>query len=406
MNRVKIVMLETLKNHLKSAGFWVMILLPIVFGVIGGVVGGSSADLDGSSADLGGSSADSFESNQMGIVASEDLKPYFEDEQFLLTSEDKIDQFVEDKKISSYAKIREEDGQLIADFNEVDASMIDTLTFQNILTNIQNKLNEDRAGLDSSQQKILANTPIINKIADEKSDNKMIGQIIYFILLFLMYMVLMSFVNLVLADIATEKGTKMIEFIFSSVKPGDYFAGKMFGNFIAVFVQIITYVIFGIVGFFIAQSKGLLDGIDLSYNLTRSTYGMIAEIVLLVLLGIFVFLVLAGMLASFATKVEDAGKMGMPLIFGTIVLFVLAIRLQGKGDIMLTQVLSYVPFASTFFMPLRLLNGHASLIEGLISIVILVVTILLVYKFGERVYKRNILNYSTDNWFTRRKKSK
>lgn len=387
MSRIKIVMLETLKGHLKSGAFWAMILLPIIFGVLSGVGGYFAA-----------SSGDS----QMGIITSEELKPYFEDEQFLPIEEDEIDQFIDDGKISSYAKIREEDGQLIADFNEADASMSETLAFQNILTNIQNKLNEDRAKLDSSQQEILAKTPVINKITDEKSDNKMVGQIIYFILMFLMYMVLMSFVNLVLADIATEKGTKMIEFIFSSVKPGDYFAGKMFGNFIAVFVQIITYVVFGIVGFFIAQSKGLLDGIDLSYNLTGSTYGMIAEIVLLFLLGIFVFLILAGMLASFATKVEDAGKMGTPLILGTIILFFLAINLRGKGDIMITKVLSYVPLASTFFMPLRLLNGYASLIEGLISVAILIVTILLVYRFGERVYKRNILNYSTDNWVTRR----
>lgn len=387
MSRIKIVMLETLKGHLKSGAFWAMILLPIIFGVLSGVGGYFAA-----------SSGDS----QMGIITSEELKPYFEDEQFLPIEEDEIDQFIDDGKISSYAKIREEDGQLIADFNEADASMSETLAFQNILTNIQNKLNEDRAKLDSSQQEILAKTPVINKITDEKSDNKMVGQIIYFILMFLMYMVLMSFVNLVLADIATEKGTKMIEFIFSSVKPGDYFAGKMFGNFIAVFVQIITYVVFGIVGFFIAQSKGLLDDIDLSYNLTGSTYGMIAEIVLLFLLGIFVFLILAGMLASFATKVEDAGKMGTPLILGTIILFFLAINLRGKGDIMITKVLSYVPLASTFFMPLRLLNGYASLIEGLISVAILIVTILLVYRFGERVYKRNILNYSTDNWVTRR----
>ena len=387
MSRIKIVMLETLKGHLKSGAFWAMILLPVLFGVLGG---------------LGGYFASSSGESQMGIVTSDELKPYFEDDQFLFIKEDEIDQAIDDGKISSYAKVREEDGQLIADFNEADASMIDTLTIQNILTMIQNQLNEDRAKLDSSQQEILAKTPVINKIADEKSDNKMIGQVIYFILMFLMYMVLMSFVNLVLADIATEKGTKMIEFIFSSVRPGDYFAGKMFGNFIAVFVQIITYVIFGIVGFFIVKSKGLLDGIDLSYNLTGSTYGMIAEIVLLFLLGIFVFLILAGMLASFATKVEDAGKMGTPLILGTIILFFLAINLQGKGDIMITKVLSYVPFASTFFMPLRLLNGYAGLTEGLISIAILIVTIFLVYRFGERVYKRNILNYSTDNWFTRR----
>lgn len=391
MNRVKIVMLETLKGHLKSGAFWAMILLPIIFGALSGV---------------GGYFAASSGESQMGIVTSDELKPYFEDEQFLSIKEDEIDQLIDDGKISSYAKIREEDGQLIADFNEADASMTESLTFQNTLTLIQNKLNEDRAKLDSNQQQILAKTPVIKKIADEKSDNRMIGKIIYFVLMFLMYMVLMSFVNLVLADIATEKGTKMIEFIFSSVRPGDYFAGKMFGNFIAVFVQIITYVIVGIIGFFIAKSKGLLDGVDLSYKLTGSTYGMIAEIVLLVLLGIFVFLIIAGMLGSFANKVEDAGKMGTPLILGTVILFFLAINLQGKGDVMITRVLSYVPFASTFFMPLRLLNGYANLTEGLISVAILIVTIFLVYRYGERVYKKNILNYSTDNWFTRRKKNK
>lgn len=389
MNRTKIVMLETLKNHLKSASFWAMILIPIVFGVISGI---------------GGYFAGSSNSSQIGIVANEDLNAYFDDEKFRSVSEDEIDKLIDDKEISTYAKIREKNGQIIADFNEADASMTEILTFQNILTSIQQSLNEKNASLNSDQQEILAKTPIINKITDENSDNKLIGKAVYFVLLFLMYIVLMSFVNLVLADIATEKGTKMIEFIFSSVKPGDYFAGKMFGNFIAVFVQIITYVIFGIIGFFIVKSKGLLDEIDLSFNISGSTYAMIAEIVLLFLLGIFIFLVIAGMLGSFATKVEDAGKMGTPLIFSTIILFFLAMMLQDKGDILATKILSFVPLASTFFMPLRLLNGYASLMEGLISVAILIVSILLVYKFGERVYKRNILNYSTDNWFTRRKR--
>lgn len=389
MNRRKIVMLETLKNHLKSGSFWAMILLPVVFGILGG---------------LGGYFANNSDNSKMGIVASEDFKNYFDNEDYKFVKEDEIDDLIDNKEISSYAKIKEENGQIIADFNEADASTSETFKFQEILNNIQNTINEENANLDQIQQEALAKTPVINKISDEKSDNKLAGQVIYFVLMFLMYMVLMSFVNLVLADIATEKGTKMIEFIFSSVKPGDYFAGKMFGNFIAVFVQIITYVIFGIIGFFIVKSKGLLDEIDLSFNISGSTYAMIAEIVLLFLLGIFIFLVIAGMLGSFATKVEDAGKMGTPLIFSTIILFFLAMMLQDKGDILATKILSFVPLASTFFMPLRLLNGYAGLTEGIISIAILIITILLVYRFGERVYKRNILNYSTDNWFTRRKR--
>ena len=387
MNRVKIVMLETLKTHLKSGAFWAMILLPIVFGVLGG---------------LGGYFASASEDSQMALIVDEELKPYFNEEDYKFIDEDQLDSLIDSKDVTSYAKIRVENGQVVADFNDANSDMVEMLIFQESLNTIQSQLNAKNANIDQDQEKILAKTPIINKIEDEKADNKMVGQIIYFVLIFLMYMVLMSFVNLVLADIATEKGTKMIEFIFSSVRPGDYFAGKMLGNFIAVFVQIITYVLFGLIGFFIVKSRGLLDGLDLSFNFTGSAYGMIAEIVALFLLGIFIFLVIAGMLGSFATKVEDAGKMGTPLIFVTVILFFLALNLQNRGDIMLTQVLSYVPLASTFFMPLRLLNGYAGLTEGLISIAILIVTIFLVYRFGERVYKRNILNYSTDNWVTRR----
>ena len=387
MNRVKIVMLETLKTHLKSGAFWAMILLPIVFGIIGG---------------LGGYFAGNSDDNPMALIVTEELKPYFNEEDYKVIDEDQLDSLIDSKDVTSYAKISEENGQIVADLNDSDLDMVKTLTFQESLNTIQSQLNAKNASLDQNQEEILAKTPIINKIEDEKTDNKMIGQLIYFVLIFLMYMVLMSFVNLVLSDIATEKGTKMIEFIFSSVRPGDYFAGKMLGNFIAVFVQIITYVIFGLIGFFIVKSRGLFDGLELSFTLTSSSYGIIAEIVALFLLGIFIFLVIAGMLGSFATKVEDAGKMGTPLIFVTIILFFLAMSLQKKGDIMLTQVLSYIPLASTFFMPLRLLNGYAGLSQGLISIAILIVTIFLVYRFGEKVYKRNILNYSTDNWFARR----
>ena len=48
MSRIKIVMLETLKGHLKSGAFWVMILLPVIFGVLGSL-GGYFASSSGES---------------------------------------------------------------------------------------------------------------------------------------------------------------------------------------------------------------------------------------------------------------------------------------------------------------------------------------------------------------------
>lgn len=399
MNRVKIVAQETFKNHIKSLGFWGMILLPIIFGIIGGLVGGSAGKSSGS------------ESTSMGIIADADLNSYFESDNYLIIADSDKEKLIEDEEISSYAKVMNDNGQIKAGVSDSDLSPEKMIGLENTLDQIQNQINQEEAGLDQGQSEILSRKPLIKSIselpgeqADDKSSDKLIGTAVYMVLLFLMYMVLISFTNVVLAEVATEKGTKMIEFIFSSVKPGDYFAGKMIGNFFTVFVQILIYLVFIIGGFFFARAKGLFEGLDLS--MSASVLPLIIEIAFLFLLGIFLYLIIAGMLGSFAEKAEDAGKIGMPLIFLTVIFFILAMNLVTKGDVMLAKVLSYIPLASTFFMPLRLLNGYASLTEGIISIVILAITILLVYKFGERTYKKNILNYSTDNWFTRRKKNK
>lgn len=390
MNRMKIVAQETLIKQIKSGSFWFMIIFPIVMmGIsmgVGALVGNSGEN--------------------MAIVADEEIATYFKNDpniDFKISSEDKLDKLIDDKEVSSYAKIRKEDGVVIADYMPGSGSMSKELALQNILNQIQSIENTKSAKLSADQQKALATMPIINKISDKKADNKSFGMVIYFVFLFLMYMITLTFINVVLTETATEKGTKMIEFIFSSVKPGDYFAGKMIGNFLAVLIQIVTYIIFGVIGFNIAKTKGLLEMIPFDMTMGGNMTAIIIEMIALFLLGIFIFLIAAGMLGSFATKIEDAGKMGSPLIFLIIILFFLAFTLINKGDLMVSKILSYLPFASTFFMPLRLLNGYASLGQGLISIAILLISILLMYRFGEKVYKKNILNYSSDTFFTRKR---
>ncbi len=405
MNRVKIVAKETFKNHIKSLSFWGMILLPIIFGIIGGLVGGSAGESMGS------------ESTPMGIIADTDLSQYFEGENYRVIADSDKKKLIEDEEISSYAKVMNDNGQIKAGVSDSDLDPVKMIGLESTLNQIQKQINIEEAGLDQNQTDLLERKALIKSISelsgeaageaadeakDDESSNKLIGTAVYMVLLFLMYIVLISFTNIVLAEVATEKGTKMIEFIFSSVKPGDYFAGKMIGNFLTVFVQILIYLVAIIGGFFFAKAKGLFEGLDLS--MSASVLPLIIEIAFLFLLGIFLYLIIAGMLGSFASKAEDAGKIGMPLLFITVIFFILAMNLVTKGDVMLAKVLSYIPLASTFFMPLRLLNGYASLTEGLISIAILAITIFLAYKFGERVYKKNILNYSSDNWFTRRMK--
>ena len=57
-------------------------------------------------------------------------------------------------------------------------------------------------------------------------------------------------------------------------------------------------------------------------------------------------------------------------------------------------------------MPMRLIYENASLLQGMISLVILLGGIVLMYIIAARVYKKNILNYSTNKLFGREKKLK
>ena len=125
---------------------------------------------------------------------------------------------------------------------------------------------------------------------------------------------------------------------------------------------------------------------------------MLVELASLVILSLLIYMILAAMLGSLAKKQEDAGKVGTPLILVIIFAFVIALSFMGKEETLLIKVLSYLPFVSVFFMPMRLIRSSVGLGYGLISILIMLVSIILAYKIASKVYKKNILNYSSNSW--------
>ena len=56
-----------------------------------------------------------------------------------------------------------------------------------------------------------------------------------------------------------------------------------------------------------------------------------------------------------------------------------------------------VPFISAILAPSLLVLGQIGLIEIGISVLLMVITIFLLIKYGLRVYKVGILNYSSNN---------
>ena len=399
MNRKLIVALDSFKKQIKSPAFWAMIFIPILVMLIPAGISYFLAKSD--DAKLGS------DGHKYQIVADENISPFFKgmENEYKIVSKEVAEKALKAEKIESYGEITESKGQvkLTIETKTMDGKALSKLPL--LANEIQNAINIKNAGLNDKQVGIFSTKADV-KINQLDKGKSILVYASYFILLMFMYFMLIMYSNVLVVDIATEKGSKMIEFIFSSVSAKDYFAGKILGNFLAIIVHSILYIILGAISYFIAKSKGLLDMIKINISLDQRSLMLIAEIFIFIILSLLAYMIIAAMLGSLASKQEDASKVASPLMITIVAAFMVAMIFMNRPVNIFVKIASYVPYISVFFMPLRLIKGNCGIIEGGISIIILVASLYISYILASKVYKKHILNYSTSSFFTRKRKKK
>lgn len=399
MNRKLIVALDSFKKQIKSPAFWAMIFIPILVMLIPAGISYFLAKSD--DAKLGS------DGHKYQIVADENISPFFKgmEKEYKIVSKDEAKKALKAEKIESYGEITESNGQvkLIIETKTMDAKALSKLPL--LANEIQNVINIKNAGLNDKQVGIFSTKADV-KINQLDKGKSIMVYASYFILLMFMYFMLIMYSNVLVVDIATEKGSKMIEFIFSSVSAKDYFAGKILGNFFAIIVHSLIYIILGMISYFVAKSKGLLDMIKIDLSLDHRSLMLIAEIFIFIILSLLAYMIIAAMLGSLASKQEDASKVASPLMITIVAAFMVAMIFMNRPVNIFVKIASYVPYISVFFMPLRLIKANAGIMEGGISIIILIASLYISYILASKVYKKHILNYSAASFFTRKRKKK
>lgn len=401
MNRFMTVSTDTLKKHLKSASFWIMVLMPFIMILIGGIISYISYSTK--------------TPDTIAVVTEEKYKKNFQNNpmvDFEFKSKKDAKKALDDKDISAYLEVKNKDGLLNFDYYGDTTARTPMLVINSLAESMQRKENLKNSNIDAKQNAIISQKPEVN-LHEIKDNLKNPGNMAaLFATIFIMYFVLIFYSQIIMQDIAIEKGSKMLEFIFSSVRAGTYMAGKIFGTILAMLVHFGIYVILGLVGFAVIKFTGLYDKISsmLDLNISDLFKGinthLVFEIVLFMVLGLILYIILSAMLGSLVQKQEDAGKMATPIMLIIMFCYFISISFVGSEPNLFIKILSYIPFLSTFFMPMRLIYENASLFQGMISLIILLVGIVLMYIIAARVYKKNILNYSTDKLFGRGKKLK
>ena len=300
---------------------------------------------------------------------------------------------------------------------------LDTITstiISNSLSEIKSSYALATSGIDAnelnrilspiSMEKIVTNTEELDSESRELAGASMM--LIFLIPFFILIILLVQMIG---AEINDEKSTKSMEIIISNVSPKMHFLSKIVASTGFVLLQsflILVYTLLGgavrvlTTGSFniLNDVNGLLEGLNLSSILPQIG----SAIPLLIILFIFSFLayaLLAGILASMTTSIEDYQQLQTPLMFLLMAGYYIGIMASMFQGSIFIKIVSYIPFISCLVAPITYALMQTTLLDLGISVILLLGTCYLLFKYGIRIYKVGILNYSSSGLWKKMFKS-
>ena len=381
MRNMWVVMKETYLRHVKSWSFFFMVISPFLFLALSvgiGFLQGSSMAKNSKIAVV-----TTVPSVEEGLKGTNGINFDYKDEASAQAA-------IKDEKIKGYLIIDQEDSVLKAVYHgETSLETGIKLAVTNKLNELQYQLNRSSANLSQEQEKRLSQTVDFTEKIDESKENKKIVQTIAAAGLgFFLYMILITYASVTAQEVASEKGTKIMEVVFSSIRASHYFYARMLALLLVILTHIGIYVVGGLAAILlfkdipILAQSGILNHLGEAFSLNT---------LLFVLVSLFMYVVLAAFLGSMVSRPEDSGKALSPLMILIIAGFVGVTSLGAAGDNLVLKIGSYIPFISTFFMPFRAINGYASDLEAWISLAITVIFAVTATAFIGRMYASLVL---------------
>ena len=256
---------------------------------------------------------------------------------------------------------------------------------------------------------------MLNTEYDEAAENiKTFSYTLIPIFIIPFFLIVIFVIQMIGAEINEEKTSKSMEIIISSVSPKTHFISKMVTVNSFVLLQSILMLIYGAIGLIIRSKingTGIIESFGINLNQVGemiSTSSLLQEVILalpliiiLLVLSIIAYSLLAGILASMTTSIEDYQQLQTPMMILIMVGYYLALMASGFENATFITVFSIIPFISALLAPVLLIMGQIGITEIIISIVLLIIVIGLFFKYGIRVYKVGILNYSTSKLWTK-----
>lgn len=248
-----------------------------------------------------------------------------------------------------------------------------------------------------------------NKKKEEENMEMIMGYVFPSIILPI-FMLILLLVQMIGSEINDEKATRGMEIIISNVSPKVHFFSKIIVSNLFIIIQIILMLFYGALGILIRgkqvieQNSGLYNYVNtfkesISLQLTDKLIYVIPLFIILLILTFIGYSLLAGILASITTNIEDFQQLQTPLMIILMAGYMLSVFAGTFEGSLLIKLIAFLPFISAIVAPSLFIIGQFGIIDMIICIALMLGVNYILIKYGLRIYKVGILNYSSSKLY-------
>ena len=283
----------------------------------------------------------------------------------------------------------------VTEYSKIGFSEASTREVQSIDTILKNLRQSDLLAEQNLAPSAIAK--VLNpdvKINLETVNKNGAASVIYtFVLIYALYMAITFYGSHVMNSVVTEKTSRAMEVLATSVKPNALLFGKIISTSLAGLIQIAAIIIEAFICVKISSANN--PSFPVNQIISNIPTQILVYMLIFFLLGFLIYSFLYGAFASTVSKIDELSSAVMPvqiIIVFTFIVTMSAIN-SGNADTPFNVFLSYFPFTAPMMMFTRAIISNVSTLEIILSILVLIISTYFIGWLSARIYRVGILMY-------------
>lgn len=236
---------------------------------------------------------------------------------------------------------------------------------------------------------------------EEESTSSVLSYIISVFTMFVLYMFILMYGQMVMTSIIEEKNNRVLELVVSSVKPFDLMTGKIMGIGLVAVTQILIWAVLLLACTIWLMPSMVKAAIGADPEM-GAAIGQLADVGFMANLLIFMVLFLIGgylfyssifaAIGSAVDNIQDASQLTTIAVVPIILALLISMTVVQDPSSSLAMWCSFIPFTSPMVMMARMPFG-IPLWEQILSLVILYISFMFMMWLCGKIYRVGIFMY-------------